>query len=230
MSSLSTSGTTFLLALPPGTFRRGVNLGPLVYQQRVTGVVLIGTKDGFGAGAVIPPRGDIITSEHVVQNAHRAQGADWVAIWFRPTGAAPGFDLAKFILGRVVYKDAGRDLAVVRLADPLPSDAAAIPLATAPPVVGEEVFTIGHPKGYAWSFAQSIVSQVRPDYSWSYTDGIRRSATAIQTQTPMNPGSSGGPLLNGEGAVVGIVVGAVPDAKGIYFAVAAQHVKELANR
>jgi S1-C subfamily serine protease len=46
----------------------------------------------------------------------------------------------------------------------------------------------------------------------------------------MNPGSSGGPLLNGEGAMVGIVVGAVPDAQGIYFAVSAQHVKELTNR
>jgi hypothetical protein len=55
------------------------------------------------------------------------------------------------------------------------------------PHVGQDVFTIGHPKAYLWSFGQGVVAQIRPDYEWKYQDGILRSATAIQTQAPINP-------------------------------------------
>ena len=47
------------------------------------------------------------------------------------------------------------------------------------------------------------------------------------TQAPVNPGDSGGPLLDEEGAVVGIVVGSATETEGVYFAVAVQHVREL---
>jgi len=105
-----------------------------------------------------------------------------------------------------------------------------IPLATVMPSIGQEVFTIGHPKTYLWSFSQGIVSQIRPNYEWKYPDGILRSATTIQTQAPINPGDSGGPLLDDEGAVVGIVVGSATETDGVYFAVSAQHVRELLRR
>jgi S1-C subfamily serine protease len=98
------------------------------------------------------------------------------------------------------------------------------------PSIGQEVFTISHPKTYLWSFSQGVVSQIRPDYEWKYPDGILRSATAIQTQAPVNPGDSGGPLLDEEGAVVGIVVGSATETEGVYFAVAVQHVRELLSR
>lgn len=228
-SALSTAGIERILASPPITLRGSANRGSIVYQERVHSVVLIGTRDAFGAGAVISPRGDIITNEHVVQNAHRARDAAWVAVWFKPANGS-GVEIDKFLLARVTLKNPERDLAVVRLVDPLPAGATAIPVAGTRPQVGQEVFTIGHPKAYLWSFAVSVVSQVRPNHRWSYPDGIRRSATAIQTQTPLNPGSSGGPLLNEEGAMVGVAAGAAPDAEGIYFAVGAEHVKELMNR
>jgi S1-C subfamily serine protease len=53
-------------------------------------------------------------------------------------------------------------------------------------------------------------------------------ATAIQTQAPINPGNSGGPLFGNDGSVLGIVAGGEPDAQGLFFAVAAQHLIELA--
>ena len=65
---------------------------------------------------------------------------------------------------------------------------------------------------------------------WRYQDGLPRSATAIQTQAPINPGDSGGPLLNAEGAVVGIVVGSASDTDGVSFAVAVQHLREVLPR
>ena len=98
------------------------------------------------------------------------------------------------------------------------------------PAVGQEVFTIGHPKTYLWSFGQGVVSQIRPDYQWRYRDGIQRSTTTIQTQAPVSPGNSGGPLLDQEGAVVGIVAGSAAETDGVHFAVAVQHVRELLPR
>jgi S1-C subfamily serine protease len=64
--------------------------------------------------------------------------------------------------------------------------------------VGSDVYAIGHPLGYTWTFTQGIISAVRP----INTDV--EHYTAIQTQTPINPGNSGGPLLNTEAEVVGI--------------------------
>jgi serine protease Do len=54
-------------------------------------------------------------------------------------------------------------------------------------------------------------------------------STTIPTQAPVNPGDSGGPLLNDEGAVVGILVGSATETAGVYFA-AVQHVREVLPR
>jgi hypothetical protein len=64
--------------------------------------------------------------------------------------------------------------------------------------VGADVYAIGHPLGYSWTFTQGIISGVRA----IRTDS--ENYTAIQTQTPINPGNSGGPLLNSNVEVVGI--------------------------
>jgi len=98
------------------------------------------------------------------------------------------------------------------------------------PDVGQDVFTIGHPKTFLWSFSQGVVSQIRPDYQWRYPDGVAHNATAIQTQATIDAGSSGAPLLDDKGAVVGIVVGSAAEAQGVYFAVSVQHVRELLPR
>lgn len=210
---------------PPGTSNRGPN----VYRQRVTGVVLIAAGDVIGTGAVISPSGDIITNAHVVEKAHRAQGEEWLAVWFKPgEGTRPDRD--RFLLAKVLYKDVQRDLALVRLVNPLPSTATIIPLATATPEIGQPVFVIGHPKTFLWSFTQGFISQLRPEHRWSYADNIPRVATAIQTQAPVNPGNSGGPLLNDDGLMVGVVIGAPAETEGMFFAVAVQHVRDLLSR
>jgi hypothetical protein len=64
--------------------------------------------------------------------------------------------------------------------------------------VGADVYAIGHPLGYTWTFTQGIISGVRP------IDSEGQHYTAVQTQTPINPGNSGGPLLNANLEVVGI--------------------------
>jgi S1-C subfamily serine protease len=216
-------------ASPPLVFRGVPSRGSMVYRECVNGVVLIASTNTVGTGVVVSEYGDIITNEHIVRNAHKARGDDWVAVWFKPSnGTRPA--MSNFLLAKIRQRSERRDLAHIQLAQLMPQSATVIPLANAMPNVGQDVFTIGHPKSHLWSFGQGVVSQIRPDYEWRYRDGIPRSATAIQTQAPVNPGDSGGPLLNEEGAVVGIVVGAATETGGVYFAVSVLHVRELLPR
>lgn len=218
-----------LFASPPVVFRGSPPRGPVIYRDRVNGVVLIASTNAVGTGVLVSAAGDIVTNDHIARDPHKAQGAEWVAVWFKPSnGARPAKD--RFLLAKVVQRNPRRDLVLIRLAQPLPDTATVIPLAKIVPDVGQDVFTIGHPKTYLWSFAQGVVSQIRPEYQWRYDDGIQRSATAIQTQVPINPGSSGGPLLNEDGAMVGVVVGSATESQGVHFAVAVQHVRELLTR
>jgi S1-C subfamily serine protease len=224
--SLPTRDLDPLFASPQLVFRGVPSRGPAVYRERVNGVVLLASTKAVGTGVVVSAQGDIVTNEHVVRDAHRAQGGEWVAVWFKPAnGVRPARD--QFLLARVVQRNERRDLAHVRVVSGMPPTASVVPLASAIPDVGQEVFTIGHPKTVLWSFTQGVVSQIRPDYQWRYDDGVARSATAIQTQVALEPGSSGAPLLDDKGAVVGIVVGSAADAEGVYFAVSVQHVREL---
>lgn len=218
-----------LFGSPTLVFRGSPPRGPIVYRERANGVVLIASTHRVGTGVVVSGQGDIITNEHIVRDAYKARGDDWVAVWFKPpNGVRPAKD--NFLLAKIIKAHQRHDLAHIRLAQPAPNTATVIPLSTVIPDVGQEVFTIGHPKTYLWSFTHGVVSQIRPDYQWKYEDGIPRSATAIQTQAPVSPGHSGGPLLNEEGAIVGIMVGSAAEAEGVYFAVAVQHVRELLPR
>jgi S1-C subfamily serine protease len=209
----------FILRGPPSA-------GVVIYEQRVNGVVVVATRDKIGSGSLISPHGDIITAEHVVQNAHHAEGAQWVLVWFKPaSGAQPAKD--QFLPARILYRDPVRDLVLLRLARPLPMNSTVIPLGKGFPKIGQEVFSIGHPDSYFWTFTQGVVSQIRPNHSWLYSDGSPRVATVIQVQTPANPGSSGSPLLDRNGAMIGVIVGVAPGAHGLYFAVSTQHVQDL---
>jgi len=218
------------LLVPPKLTERSMSpRGPAVYRERVNGVVLIASTKTVGTGVVVSAHGDIVTNEHVIRDAHRARGDEWIAVWFKPpNGVRPVKD--DFLLAKVLQRNQRRDLAHIRLVQTMPATASAIPLASVIPGVGQEVFTIGHPKTFLWSFTQGVVSQIRPDYQWRYDDGVPRSATAIQTQAAVEPGSSGAPLLDDKGAVVGIVVGSAAETQGVYFAVSVEHVRELLPR
>jgi S1-C subfamily serine protease len=211
---------------PPLVFRGVPPRGAVIYRERVNGVVLIASTNAVGTGVLVSADGDIVTNDHVVRAAHRSRGGEWVAVWFKPPRDVRPV-ISKFLLARVVQRSELRDLAHIRLAQLAPDVATVVPIAARIPEVGQPVFAIGHPRIHLWSFMQGVVSQVRADYQWRYDDGIPRSATTIQLQAPVNPGSSGGPLLDDAGAVVGIVIGSADASAGIHFAVAVQHVHEL---
>ncbi|MDJ0342089.1 trypsin-like peptidase domain-containing protein [Streptomyces sp. H10-C2] len=153
-----------------------------------------GTESGTGTGFVFDKQGHILTNNHVVAPA--ADGGKLTAT----------FSNGKKYDAEVIGRAQGYDVAVIKLKnagdaklDPLPlgdSDSSK---------VGDATIAIGAPFGLSGTVTTGIVSAMhRPVAS---SDGQGSSASymsAIQTDASINPGNSGGPLLNANGAVIGI--------------------------
>ena len=76
------------LAPAPDVYRGSSSRAAQVYQRRANGVVLIAGENSIGTGVLISSSGDIVTNEHVVRDAHKERGAEWEAVWFKPSGNA----------------------------------------------------------------------------------------------------------------------------------------------
>ncbi len=94
--------------------------------------------------------------------------------------------------------------------------------------VGQDVHAIGHPKGEAWTYTTGTISQIRPGYQWR-TEGLLHQGTVIQTQTALNPGNSGGPLLNDRAEIIG-VNSFIKEGEGLNYAAAVDVVKEFLQK
>jgi serine protease Do len=165
------------------------DLAPSVANLRVTRRLRGGRMAvGGGSAVVITPDGFLVTSAHVVEGA---RGGD-----------------ASFVDGRemrftVVGADPLSDLAVLRadgdgLAPALLGDAGALQ-------VGQLVVAIGNPHGYAGSVTAGVVSALGRSLPVGRRGGPHRLVeNVVQTDAALNPGNSGGALVQGSGAVVGI--------------------------
>jgi S1-C subfamily serine protease len=162
-----------------------------IFRQAAPAVVLLKTKEGSGSGVVLQ-NGSVLTNRHVVE------GIGVLQIFFKPNELALDKQAIEARKGKVQAVDPKRDLAVI-VPDSLPSNSKFLKIAARDDFeVGADVYAIGHPLGYTWTFTKGIISGLRE---------IKTEAeqyTAIQTQTPINPGNSGGPLLNDSLDVVGI--------------------------
>lgn len=85
------------------------------------------------------------------------------------------------------------------------------------PVVGSRVYAVGNPKGLEGTFSDGIVSGIR----------ALRGDTLLQITAPISPGSSGGPVLDGSGRVVGVAVATLQDGQNLNFAVPVRYVSAL---
>jgi S1-C subfamily serine protease len=172
--------------------------------------VMIITQDqqgrplAIGSGFVLKP-GFIVSNLHVVE------------------GAGNGFvkfinDGRKYKILGVAAKEELRDLVIlpvegVSMQGPLLSQRASVE-------VGETVFAIGNPRGLEGTFSQGIVSSVR-----SLDD-----FTLLQITAPISPGSSGGPIVDDKGQVVGVAVATFRGGQNLNFAIPIKYVSELATR
>jgi serine protease Do len=165
------------------------DLAPSVANLRVTRRLRGGrTAMGGGSAVVITPDGFLVTSAHVVEGS-RSGGASFVdgrEMRFAVVGADPLSDIA------VLRADA-EDLAPARLGDASELQ------------VGQLVVAIGNPHGYAGSVTAGVVSALGRSLPVGRRGGPRRMVeNVVQTDAALNPGNSGGALVDGSGRVVGI--------------------------
>jgi serine protease Do len=166
-------------------------LAPSVANLRVSRRTRRGPADGGGSGVVITPDGFLLTSAHVIEgrpagrpNVH-ASFTDGSEVELRVVGSDPLSDLA------VLRADAAR-LQPAEL-----GDAAALR-------VGQLVVAIGNPHGYAGSVTAGVVSALGRSLPARAGAATRIIDDVIQTDAALNPGNSGGALVDGRGKVVGI--------------------------
>ena len=159
----------------------------------------------LGSGFVISPDGIIVTNNHVVE------GVDWVRVVL-----SDGSEVEAEIVGQ----DPKTDLALIRVP---PSDKLhPLPLGDSDAILpGDWVVAIGNPFGLDHTVTVGIVSAKGRDLGHGPYDDY------IQTDAAMNPGNSGGPLLNMRGEVIGINSAINPEANTIGFAVPINLAKEI---
>jgi serine protease Do len=165
------------------------DLAPSVANLRVTRRLRGGrTAMGGGSAVVITPDGFLVTSAHVVEGSSSGSASfvDGREMRFAVVGADPLSDIA------VLRADA-IDLVPARLGDASELQ------------VGQLVVAIGNPHGYAGSVTAGVVSALGRSLPVGRRGGPRRMVeNVVQTDAALNPGNSGGALVEGSGRVVGI--------------------------
>lgn len=164
---------------------------------------------GTGSGFIFSSDGYLFTNNHVVE-----QGDSYTV------GLLDGSEFA----GELIGKDADTDLAILKIYGTGYSSAAIGP--TEDLQVGQLVVAIGNPLGYHHSVSAGVLSSVGRTMK---TANGRLIDNILQSDTSLNPGSSGGPLINTEGEVIGINTAIIRGAQGISFSINIETAKEIAN-
>ncbi len=193
-----------------------------IYERASKGVVAIKvvTSEGEdeGTGIVLNEKGLILTNDHVVKGAR--------SITIDASGSSNTTRGAT-----LVGEEANKDLALIRV-NPSGLGLKPLTLAGSSSVrVGDTVYAIGTPYGLEETFTKGIVSALGREIS--APDGAKITGV-IQTDAALNPGNSGGPLLNEEGEVIGVnsqiasdsasVEGSQPGSTGVGFAIGSDTV------
>jgi serine protease Do len=181
---------------------------PSVVQVVVRG--RMGTSTG--SGAIISKEGLLLTNAHVVE------------------GSPDGFVLIKFSNGQqtvgkivAVNRKEDRDIALVQLPPALPNGYPYMEIAKTDELVeGDDVLALGHPLGLPFTVTRGIISGLGANRGNMYVEHL-------QTDAAMNPGNSGGPLVNNKGEIVGMnsqIATRNGGSVGLGFAITAPYLRD----
>ncbi|OEU61756.1 MAG: hypothetical protein BA870_12115 [Desulfuromonadales bacterium C00003094] len=168
-----------------------------------------------GSGFFVDNNGTVVTAAHVVENAQRV-----FVVTYEKT----------FYPAVVVKRDVQKDLAILRLEGDFPASTP-LPLGNSDKLqVGEGIIAVGNPFGFTFTVTSGIVSALDRQMS-------QNGVGLIQTDAPLNPGNSGGPILNQEGEVVGVSHAIISPAQqgrkafvGLAFAVPINEAEPMLSR
>jgi len=199
----------------------------LVYENVNPSVVNISTRsvqidrffmlqreaEGSGSGAVIDKQGHIITNFHVVE------GADAIEVTL-----ASNLSFTATLVGG----DKEHDIAVLKI-DAKPEDLRPISMGNSSDLrVGQRAYVLGNPFGWDGTLTTGIISSLNRDLP-SRAEG-RSMHSLIQTDAAMNPGNSGGPLLNTNSKMIGMCVAIATKTgqnAGVGFAIPVNRIKQI---
>jgi S1-C subfamily serine protease len=172
-----------------------------------------GTSEGSGSGAVLDKQGHVLTNFHVVDGAQRVE-----------VTLASG----KSYPARLVGHDKIDDLAVLQVEAPA-SDLHPITFGDSAGLkVGQRVYALGNPFGWERTMTTGIISGLNRTLP-SRDDELRTMKALIQTDAAMNPGNSGGPLLDSSARMIGmnvaIATGRARQNSGVGFAIPVNRIK-----
>ncbi|MFD1185217.1 S1C family serine protease [Pontibacter rugosus] len=159
-----------------------------------------------GTGFAISADGYLVTSSHVVEGADSIMIENKAGLKYKATE---------------VYRDEIHDLSILKVTDPAFQSFGRLPYTfkTAESDLGEKVFTLGYPR-------EDIVFG---EGSLSSTTGFENDSTAYQVSIPLNPGNSGGPLLDDKGNLIGVISGKQAGQEGAAFAIKSAYLLQLIN-
>lgn len=175
----------------------------LIYKNTVSSTVTIETDIGLGSGFFVS-KNVIVTNYHVIKDANEAY-------------CYTNNSSTKFKIEGYLAVDKSVDLILLKVSG---LDRASIKIATSSISPGQKVYVIGSPKGLPASISDGIVSGLR-DFE---------GKKLIQITAPISPGSSGGPVLNANGELIGVSVGQYKEGQNLNFAIPKSNLEVLLKK